>query len=77
MVTGARTASGFEDRGRHVELGEQRSETAIELAGLPDARAVVFVLNDLDAIELVGEVAPRIASADLGDALDERVAIVT
>jgi hypothetical protein len=33
---------------------------------------VVFVLDDLDAIELVGEVAPRVPGADLGDALDEQ-----
>ena len=58
-------------RQRHAELGEQGGQVAIDLAGLPDARAVVFVLDDLDAIELVDDVAPGVAGADLGDALDE------
>jgi len=53
------------DRWSAVIEWRERGEIAIPLGGLADASAVVIVLDHLDAIELVGQGAPRLGGADL------------
>src|SRR5687768_2734389 len=57
---------------RHAELDEQREHVLAELTGLLDPRLAAVVLDDLDRVELRDEVAPGVAGADLGDALEQQ-----
>src|SRR5882672_2404211 len=57
---------------RHTELDKQVLDSVPQFACLLDPRLAAVVLNNLDSVELRDEVAPGVAAADLGDALEEQ-----